>query len=263
MAATSIIGAGYADCIMHVNAHCITNPPILSRMSKEIHERLRVARERAGFKSASEAANWLGVEVPTYLAHENGSRGFRATAAEKYAKRFKVDLAWLLTGEEPRIAAPISRRGPAYDGASIVQVEGDTYARLPLYDIRAQAGKGALAYDGEPIGFRLFDFNWIKTASRSGIDQLKVIEVSGDSMEPTLYARDHVLVDIATVSLSQPGLFVLRIDDSLMVKRVQKLIGTGSIKVISDNPRYETEEIADEARISVVGRVIWIGRSVG
>lgn len=231
-------------------------------MSKEIHERLRQAREKAGFKSASQAAHSLGVEVPTYLAHENGSRGVTAAAAEKYSKRFRVNLAWLLTGEEPKADPAPGRRSSPYDGASIVTVEGETFARLPLYDIRAQAGKGALAYDGEPIGFRLFDFNWLKSASRSGIEHLKVVEVSGDSMEPTLYARDHVLVDLADVALARAGLFVLRLDDSLMVKRVQKMIGSGSIKVISDNSRYEAEEIADESRISVVGRVIWIGRAL-
>ena len=248
---------------MQVNAHCITNPPTLAIMAREIHERLQEARKAAGFKTGTEAANSLGVEVPTYLGHENGSRGIKPAALQKYAKRFRVDVGWLLTGEASKAVPLVNKQSPTHDGASIVQVEGDTYARLPLYDIRAQAGKGSLAYDGEPIGYRLFDFNWIKTASRSAIELLKVIEVSGDSMEPTLYARDHVLVDLANIALAQPGLFVLRIDDSLMVKRVQKLIGSGSIKIISDNPRYETEEITDENRISVVGRVIWIGRSVG
>ena len=248
---------------MQVNTQCIGPPPTISSMTKEIHNRLRRARERAGFKTASEAAKWLGVESPTYLAHENGSRGIKGDALQKYAKRFKVEISWLLTGEGAPLETKLPTKSHGHEGPSIIEVEGDTYARLPLYDIRAQAGRGALAYDGAPIGWRLFDFNWIKSASRSAIEDLKVIEVSGDSMEPTLYKGDHVLVDLQNTALAQPGLFVLRLDESLMVKRVQKLIKSGNVRVISDNPRYEAEEISDENRISVIGRVIWIGRSVG
>jgi SOS-response transcriptional repressor LexA len=64
----------------------------------EVHERLAIARERAGFETAAEAARALGVKEQTYYAHENGNSGLRAVVAERYAKRFKVSLDWLLTG---------------------------------------------------------------------------------------------------------------------------------------------------------------------
>jgi transcriptional regulator with XRE-family HTH domain len=68
-----------------------------------LHERLRQARERAGFETASDAARALGLSESTYLGHENGSRGFKAKA-EKYARRFGVSLEWLLTGKQIRAA---------------------------------------------------------------------------------------------------------------------------------------------------------------
>lgn len=61
-------------------------------------ERLAWARESAGFKTANDAAERLAIKPPTYYAHENGSRGFRADSAAQYAKAFRVDLNWLLTG---------------------------------------------------------------------------------------------------------------------------------------------------------------------
>lgn len=60
--------------------------------------RLRVARLRAGFETAKEAAEALGFPVSTYLAHENGSRGYPAKKAYTYARRFKVREQWLLYG---------------------------------------------------------------------------------------------------------------------------------------------------------------------
>lgn len=60
-------------------------------------DRLIKARKHAGFDTGSAAADALGVKEPTYLGHENGSRGFKAKA-EQYARRFGVSLEWLLTG---------------------------------------------------------------------------------------------------------------------------------------------------------------------
>jgi len=61
-------------------------------------ERLRIARMRAGYQTAKEAAEALGFPVSTYLAHENGSRGYPAKKAFTYARKFKVREQWLLYG---------------------------------------------------------------------------------------------------------------------------------------------------------------------
>lgn len=66
----------------------------------EPHLRLKQARQNAGFDDAASAARSLGVAVPTYVSHENGSRGFRAGSAENYARRFKVSVEWLLYGRQ-------------------------------------------------------------------------------------------------------------------------------------------------------------------
>lgn len=63
----------------------------------EPHQRLAQARLLAGYQTASEAADALGALRPTYLGHENGSRGFKGEA-ERYARFYKVSLEWLLTG---------------------------------------------------------------------------------------------------------------------------------------------------------------------
>jgi hypothetical protein len=60
--------------------------------------RLRIARLRAGYETAKEAAEALGFPVSTYLGHENGSRGYPAKKAYTYARKFKVREQWLLYG---------------------------------------------------------------------------------------------------------------------------------------------------------------------
>lgn len=76
-------------------------------------ERLRIARLRAGFTTGKEAAEAMGFAVSTYLAHENGSRGYPASKAATYARKFKVPEVWLLYGTGP---------GPGTEAA----VDGET-----------------------------------------------------------------------------------------------------------------------------------------
>jgi hypothetical protein len=66
--------------------------------------RLREARKKAPFPSASAAAASMGIKYATYVAHENGSRAFDNDAAQLYSRKFKVRLEWLLTGRGERDA---------------------------------------------------------------------------------------------------------------------------------------------------------------
>jgi len=68
----------------------------------EAASRLKEARKRAGYESPSDAARAMGAELPTYLGHENGSRGL-SRAATRYADFYKVRLDWLLTGRGPAL----------------------------------------------------------------------------------------------------------------------------------------------------------------
>lgn len=77
-------------------------------------ERLKDAREKAGFGSAAEAATAIGVSASTYAQHENGIRGFK-TKAEKYAARFGTTPEWLLYGRGKGVTAapvPVNRMVP-------------------------------------------------------------------------------------------------------------------------------------------------------
>jgi hypothetical protein len=69
-------------------------------------ERLRWARERAGFTTATDAAHRYNWNENTYRSHENASRGISKRAAEKYAKAFKIPVEWLLFGHGSMLPPP-------------------------------------------------------------------------------------------------------------------------------------------------------------
>lgn len=121
-------------CIMHSASQCpLHSLPMHSvRMATNENiirgKRLERARVEAGFDTASEAARALELSEPTYMAHENGSRGFKGSA-ERYSAFFKVSLEWLWSGK-----GQMKRRGgrsaPAvgYIGAGSEVVPFDDHA---------------------------------------------------------------------------------------------------------------------------------------
>ena len=85
--------------------------------NKEMAERLKRAREAAGFKTATDAADALGVKRQTYFAHENGTRSIGLESLTMYSRRFKAGFLWLARAEgEPPVASaaplPPTDQGP-------------------------------------------------------------------------------------------------------------------------------------------------------
>lgn len=108
---------------------------------EEPFERLARARRDAGFEDATFAARRFGWNENSYRSHENGMRGLRRDVAERYAKAFRVNAGWLLTGDmmDPsRSTIPIMGRigaGAEIDaGVEQVPPEGyyDAEAMIPL-----------------------------------------------------------------------------------------------------------------------------------
>lgn len=134
---------------------------------------------------------------------------------------------------------------------------------IPQYDLGASAGAGSLDQSERPAGRMAFDEKWLRTlgASPSGVS---MIRVEGDSMAPTLSNGDDILVDrMDGAPRLRDGIYVLRLDDALMVKRVALGLSRGCFSVRSDNPHYPDWEDIDPALVEVIGRVIWAGRKIG
>lgn len=78
--------------------------------NKEIGNRLKAARKAAGFSSAIDAAAAQRINYPTYVAHENGTRGISGKMLELYAKRFGVTTDWLLSGRKDALTGHYKRK---------------------------------------------------------------------------------------------------------------------------------------------------------
>ena len=135
----------------------------------------------------------------------------------------------------------------------------DGLVEIPVLDVDASAGFGAIA-ESETAHTRFgFDERWLKRLTPAKSPSLSIIHVLGDSMEPTLSDGDEVMVDASDHgSRLRDGIYVLRADDALVVKRVTlKPGGRKEEHVIGAIRRH-----VDRSGIQVVGRVIWFGRAI-
>ena len=130
--------------------------------------------------------------------------------------------------------------------------------------VRASAGSGSIPYDEAGKPYFAFNENWLKSLTSSPSGRLSIIRVEGDSMAPTLSAGDDILVDLGECEgRLRDGIYVLRADDALVVKRLALHPAGRRVTVQSDNPAYPDWPDCDIDELHCIGRVIWAGRKIG
>lgn len=180
----------------------------------------------------------------------------RKGSPRKLEENDRRTLAEFLGVDEAELGAP-PRETVLTVGAGAPARTAD-WADIPRLPLGASAGSGTLAQDAAPTDRLRFSGRWLR---QQGLEpaMLSVIEVEGDSMEPTLRDGDEILVDRSPRPL-RSGLHVIRLDDVLLVKRLEPG-SAGTLHVISDNPAYPRME-RPRAEVAIIGRVVWKGGRV-
>ncbi|MEZ5656143.1 MAG: S24 family peptidase [Sphingobium sp.] len=142
--------------------------------------------------------------------------------------------------------------------------DNDNIALVPRFDLEASAGYGSALteeFESNALGF---DRRWLK---RLGLqpENLSIIDVKGESMSPTLNNGDTIMVDSGDAyGRLRDGIYVLRLEDSLMVKRVSLSPRSGKkiLTISSDNAHYPSWKDIDSSLVSIAGRVVWSSRLI-
>ena len=129
-------------------------------------------------------------------------------------------------------------------------------------DVEASAGAGALIESERSLDFMAFQTIWLR---RRGINPaaVRLLNIRGDSMEPTIRDGDIALVDTSIQDFMDNAIYVILVGNRLLIKRVHILM-SGALRLISDNQIYPHEDVpANEAEfVRISGRVVWFGRSI-
>lgn len=169
------------------------------------------------------------------------------------AKHFGVS-EWILGGPTPD--------SNSYHPIGLSEDQSGMFLHIPFYDAQASAGPGSFV-DEDSIDHMIpFEINWLRQIGVTDTSHLSMIEVTGDSMLPTLADGDQILVDLHQIIPGREAIYVFRWQDNLQVKRLRPDIGTGKIDIVSDNKLYDSFSNLPPSDLNIIGRVVWAGKKL-
>lgn len=227
-------------------------------------ERLSEERKRIGLNQ-KDFSSIAGVTKTSQVNYESGERSPNVNYLQAIEST-GVDINYILTGNRANKIASDSVKT-----INQMQEQKKSYhfdeswgqfALVPFYDVEASAGWGSLVDQELKIGEMAFRKDWLKARGLKP-SHCALIKARGDSMEPTIYDGDVLLVDTQANTIKDDAIYIVHADHHLIIKRVQQALD-GSLIIISDNSRYENQTIgADMAeKVKVAGRVRWHGHEI-
>ena len=165
------------------------------------------------------------------------------------SSRFGLNPLWLEQGKG------FSRAEVAIAAAC---EEGAAYEEIPKVRARLCAGGGSFETEGLVEGYYSFRADWLN--SRGNPANMVLMEVIGNSMEPEIKEGDMVLIDQSRSDVLSGGIYAVGVEDTVMVKRVEKLPGTLVLR--SDNMDYSPILLSGDElnNVRVIGQVLWASR---
>lgn len=234
-----------------INLGSIKNGGATTMAADTIGQRIKEARERLGISQGALAkrCGWSGqTRISNY---EKDSREPKISDVKLLSEALGVSRMYLWEGD---VASPV-----VLDD----ELENDEYAFIPVMSVKAAAGSGYENFQEVNEGTLAFRRDWM---IRSGLKEknLRLIRATGESMEPTIYEGDMLLVDITAIEPHSGCIYALRRPDgSLSVKRLSQGF-SGEWTIISDNrnkDKYRDEPIGNisTSSVPIAGRVVWRG----
>lgn len=160
--------------------------------------------------------------------------------------------------------------GPSeLDAVDTTLIDGRKFATVARHEAQAAAGGGYVNLDLPPIDHLAFSKTWLL---QNGIQPSAcvLINARGQSMEPSIYDGDLVMIDRRKRDIRSGRIYVYNHPgDGTRIKRLE-LVPNAAIIIRSDNPNqkefapeYITAESMNDISQNIVGEVIWSGHKWG
>ncbi|OOF53851.1 LexA family transcriptional regulator [Rodentibacter genomosp. 2] len=205
--------------------------------------------EALGFSTQGAVSHYMNPNSPQAISKET---------ILKFATLLKVEATEIdpdISTEFTTIVSKISENS---------QSTGDSI-KLELLDNKLAAGDGIINLD-YPDTIRSIEFSrdkFVEIFQRKTAKNLSLAIIDGNSMydpnneEMSLKHGDIVFIDTSIQEFKNDGIYAFVFEEKARIKRLQSMSGY-RLKVISDNPTYETEILEKEQveQIHFIGQLI-------
>lgn len=218
------------------------------------HKRLTQAREAKELKKSA-FAKLVGVSAPTVTDWENGNtKMIEGANLMKVCSTLSITPEWLLHG--------VDSIADLLPGAMRVVIADDedhneNSYQIPMVKLRLQAGLTGFQTepdrrDGGTMGIPK---SW---TDRKEYDptRLIAIRVKGESMEPTLYEDDIVVINLDEKSPVDNAVFAINYDGEAVVKRMSRDVGQWWLMSDNADQRRFYRRACNGSDCIIIGRVV-------
>ncbi len=206
-------------------------------------------------RTQSERSRAHEISAENASAHESDAADANAHGPAR--NRARDDAALDAVGGARADAGDGHAPADSADGGAARPAGGtyDEYTFPPHQRARVRNGADGLILSEQVVDSLAFKTEWLRRRLAAAPRNLMLVEVVGDAMAPTLGDSDLILVDLSEPRFQQDGVYVLRRDGELEVKRLQRG-PSGTVIIKSDNSAYESTVVTRD-RVGIIGRVIW------
>ncbi len=188
--------------------------------------------------------------------YETGKRIPGSDFLARLAKVVECDPGWLLSGE--------GNKNSSFSESGLSDSTMNSFVLVPRYNIEASAGGGSVVHSEQIVDHLAFKADWVHKELGTDPKNLLLVHSIGDSMEPTIRSGDLLLVDRNKSQMKGDGIYLINLDDGLMVKRIEWLLD-GSVVIRGDNAIVSREQAlssGDMEKLHILGRVVWVGSKI-
>jgi phage repressor protein C with HTH and peptisase S24 domain len=160
--------------------------------------------------------------------------------------------------------------GPPRDIAGAPQppaADPTEFTNIPLHEASLAAGAGAENGSEPIIDYLSFRRDWLRRIGTAPANAV-LARVEGESMQPTIWAGDMVLIDTGKTEIpirtsnakkGRSSVYALLDDGRARVKRIERPT-QDQVMLLSDNPD-NGPEFADTKTLTIIGKVMWWGHT--
>ena len=217
--------------------------------------------KEAGFESQAALARASGIPQPTInrILKGTGKKGPETNTLQRLAAACNVNFRWLHEGVGPRERSKAEEDPAEFPGAMrVVSREATHQATISIRKVELKLSAGITGYQTEPDrrdgGMWELPRRWIEKEGLTP-ERLLAIDVKGESMEPTLYAGDVVVINTADSKPVNGLVYAINYEGEAVIKRLVR--EGGQWYLVSDNPSPQfPKRMCHGSEWSVVGRVV-------
>ncbi|MBX8825272.1 LexA family transcriptional regulator [Ochrobactrum sp. SFR4] len=256
--------------------------------STAIGQRIKALRSESLGLSQEAFARLLGVTRGAVGNWELG-KGIKFENIQKMAVILNQPVEWIATGRgqlpgnssnaepsesnpsKPRLVSSFDPDEDVYsgNGYSREHWKPRTAGAIPELDVKLGAGNGTIGEvinlpvgDNSVSGHKvirewLIPVDYLQDEIKASPRHSTIMEVIGDSMQPTYLPGDRVIVDLSQDTMSADTVYAISYDDEPpQIKRLQKVPFSDpkQVKIISDNPILETFSVELD-KLTIIGRI--------